>query len=68
MDVRVDDTGEHMQAARLDLVERFAVARVDDGVEEAARDEHIGLANAFFGDDASTADREICGGRPRPLR
>jgi len=61
--VRIDDAGEHMKAARLDLVERFAVAGVDDGIEEAARDEDIGLANAFFGDDAPTADRQICGGR-----
>ncbi len=52
-----------MKTARLDLVERFAVAGVDDGIEEAARDEDIGLANAFFGDDAPTADRQICGGR-----
>ena len=52
-----------MKAARLDLVERFALAWIDDGVEEAARDEDIGLANALFGDDAPTADREVRGGR-----
>jgi len=68
MDVRVDDAREHVQAARLDLIERLAVARVDDGVEQAARDEDLGFANAFFGDDAPTADRQVCGGRPRPLR
>jgi hypothetical protein len=68
MRVRVDDAREHVQTARLDVVEGLALSRVDDRVEQATRDENIRLADALLGDDASTADREICGGRPRPLR
>jgi hypothetical protein len=59
--VRVDDAGEYVQTARFDLVERFAMPRFDDSVEQAARDQNVRLADAFFGDDASAADREICG-------
>ena len=57
----VDDAGEHVQAARLDLVEGRAVSRINDPVEDPAGDQDVGFANAFFGDDASAADREICG-------
>jgi hypothetical protein len=59
--VRVDDAGEDVQTTRLDLVERFALPRLDDGVEEAASDQNVSLADAFLGDNASAADREICG-------
>jgi hypothetical protein len=59
--VSVDDAGEDVQAARLDVVEGLAVSRIDDRVEDATGDEDIGFADAVLGDDASTADREICG-------
>jgi hypothetical protein len=50
-----------MQPARFDLIERLAVARLDDGVEDPASDENVRFANAFFGNDPTAADREICG-------
>jgi hypothetical protein len=59
--VRVDDAGEDVQTTRLDLVERFALPRLDDCVEQAAGDQNVSLADAFLGDNASAADREICG-------
>lgn len=61
MCVRVDDAGEDVKSARFDLVEGFALARVDDRVEDAAGNEDVRLANAFFGNDPTAADREICG-------
>jgi len=61
MGVRVDHAGEHVKSTRLDLIEGLAVARLDDGVEDAAGDQDVRLANAFLGDDPSAADREICG-------
>jgi len=68
MRMGVDDTGEDMKPARFDLVEGLAVARLDDRVEEPAGDQDVRLVNAFLGDDTAAADREICGGRSRPLR
>jgi hypothetical protein len=50
-----------MKTARFDLIERLAVPRLDDGVEDPAGDEDVRLANALFGNDPSSADREICG-------
>jgi hypothetical protein len=61
MRVGVDDAGKDVQTARLDLVEGLAVSRIDDRVEDAAGDQDVGFADAVLADDASTADREICG-------
>jgi hypothetical protein len=61
MCVRVDDAGEHVQAARLDVVESLALPGLDDRVEQPAGDQHVRVADAFLGDDASAADREVCG-------
>jgi hypothetical protein len=55
-------------ATGLDVVERLALSRLDDRIEDSAGDQYVRLANAFFGDDARAADREICGCRPRALR
>ena len=68
MRVRVDDAGEDVKPARLDLVEGVPVARLDDRIEDPAGDQDIRLVNAFLGDDTAAADRQICGGRSRPLR
>ena len=64
MSVRIDDAREDVQAARFDLIEGLAVSWLDDRIEDTARDQDIRLANAVLGDNASAADREICGGRP----
>lgn len=37
------------------------MSRINDPVEDPAGDQDIGFAYAFFGDDPSAADREICG-------
>jgi hypothetical protein len=66
--MRVDDTGEQVIATGLDVVEGLALSRLDDRIEDSARDQYVRLANAFFGDDARAADREICGRRPKSLR
>jgi hypothetical protein len=50
-----------MESPRFDLVERSTPARIDDRIEDAAGDEHVGVADAVFGDDAPAPDREICG-------
>ncbi len=68
MRVRVDDAREDVKPARLDLVEGFPMARLDDRVEDTAGDQDVRLVNAFLGDDTAAADRQICGGRSRPLR
>jgi hypothetical protein len=68
MGVRVDDTREDVKPARFDLVEGLSVARLDDRVEDPAGDQDVRLVDAFLGDDTAAADRQICGGRSRPLR
>jgi hypothetical protein len=68
MGVRVDDTREDVKPARFDLVEGLSVARLDDRVEDPAGDQDVRLVNAFLGDDTAAADRQVCGGRSRPLR
>ena len=68
MRVRVDDAREDVKPARLDLVEGLPMARLDDRVEDPAGDQDVRLVNAFLGDDTAAADRQICGGRSRPLR
>ena len=61
MRVRIDDAGEQVIATGLDVIERLALSRLDDRIENTARDQDIRLANALFGDDARAADREVCG-------
>jgi len=68
MRVRVDDARQDVKPARLDLVEGFTMARLDDRIEDPAGDQDVRLVNAFLGDDTAAADRQICGGRSRPLR